>query len=388
MIGPVALVVSCLTEGLLLVDGGCVEHVDHVPTAGLAVGLLGAARALHEPSETALAGDLILEGGRRLRIPGLVDVHELTWDGELLACVSTLTNEVLWADRSGRVVRRWGAPGQGDCWHLSGLVAHRGHLLVTAFGRFARHRDWAEADRDREGLVVEANSGRVVRRRLSSPHSPRVVGGRLAFCDSGRGDLVVGDRRVHLGGWTRGLTIVDDDLVVGVSAPRGTEGLARLVRVRASDLAPVGRVDLPVREVFDIATLSRERARALALPASEAMTMPALRPTDLRAALEVPRALTLAPGALADVDCTVTNLACAPLATARPFPIHVVSRWTPSSRALWSSLPGVLEPGRSTVLQTRVLAPAGPGRYTLEIGLVQEGVAWLDGAARAEVCVA
>lgn len=387
MIAPVALVVSCLSEGLLLVDGGCVEHVDRVPTAGLAVGPLGAARALHEPSETSPAGEVVLEGGRRLRIPGLVDAHELGWDGGLLACVSTLTNEVLWADYHGRVVRRWRAPGQGDCWHLSGLAAQRGRVLVTAFGRFARHRDWAEADRDREGLVVEATSGRVVRRGLTSPHSPRVVGGRLAFCDSGRGDFVVGDRRVHLGGWTRGLVDLGDAFVVGVSALRGTEGRAQLVRVRPRDLAPVGRIDLPVREVFDIAVLARERARGLALPAPEPVSMPALRPADLRTAFEAPRALTLAPGTLADVACTVTNLAAAPLATARPFPVFVVSGWTPSSRALWSWLPGVIEPGRTTVLQARVLAPERSGRYALEIGLVQEGVAWLAGAARTEVCV-
>src|SRR5215210_7449655 len=102
---PVAFVVSCLSEGLLLVDGDRVERLDYLPSSGLANGGSSTARALHDPAETATAGTILTPNDRSLRVPGLADVHELAWDGDLLACVSTLTNDVLWVDRKGGIAR-------------------------------------------------------------------------------------------------------------------------------------------------------------------------------------------------------------------------------------------------------------------------------------------
>ena len=379
---PVAFAVSCLAEGLFLVDGDRVDRLDYVPSAGLAVG----ARAVHDPAETATSGRILLADGRSLRVPGLRDVHELTWDRELLACVSTLANEVLWVDGGGRVVRRWAAPGAGDCWHLSGITSAKASVLVTAFGRFGSHRDWAEADRDGAGFVVELPSRRFVARGLSSPHSPRLVDGRLAVCDSGRGEFVVGSRRVQLGGWTRGLAVTDTEFVVGVSTRRGTSGQAHLALLRRSDLGVVRRVRLPVREVFDVVELSQAAARALARPGLAPPPTTPLRPADLRASVEAPAALRLAPRALATLSCTVTNLGTSRLASSPPHPVSLVASWRPESRALWSPLPRPLEPGERTRARARILVPA-PGSYVLELRLVQGSVAWLDGAAHVAVTV-
>lgn len=383
----VALVVSCLSEGLLLVEGDRVERLDDVPSAGLAVCVRHAARAVHQPAETAQAGEVSLEGGRKLRVPGLRDAHGLVWDGDLLACVSTLSNAVLWVDQRGRVIRRWQANGQGDCWHLSGIGVDRGRVLATAFGRFRRHRDWAERPRDGVGFVLELPSGRVVASGLSSPHSPRVLADALALCDSGRGEVRLGQRRVRLGGWTRGLAATSEGLAVGVSAPRGSRGRAHLAVLRASDLVVVRRIPLPVREVFDVAELTADRARALALrEPSQEPTVP-LRPSDLRAAVASPPRLRVTPNELTDVPCLVTNLGWSPLVSAPPHPVAVVSAWKPESRALWSPLLRPVEPGASVLVLVRTLAPSRPGRYELVLRVVQEGVAWFEGLARTEVTV-
>jgi Domain of unknown function (DUF4915) len=315
-------------------------------------------------------------------------VHELAWSGDLLACVSTLANAVLWIDPRGRVVRRWQAPGEGDCWHLSGIAAAGDTVLVTAFGRFGSHRGWAEADRNDTGFVVELPSGRIVARGLSSPHSPRLVAGQLAVCDSGRGELVVGGRRVSLGGWTRGVAVAEDELAVGVSARRGSGGRAHVAVLRRSDLEVSRRVALPAREVFDVASLTAERAKALARQGPVELPTFPLRPADLRAAIEGPAGLRLAPGALATAVCTVTNLGSARFASALPHPIALVAAWRSAGRALWSPLPHSLEPGERSAVLFRLMAPRRPGRHDLELRLVQEGVAWLDGVARAEVTVA
>src|SRR5918999_2839333 len=94
----VAFAVSCLDEGLLLVEGSRVERLDRVPSAGLAAGPNGVARAVHDPAETSTAGRVLRRVGRDLSVEGLRDVHELAWNGELLACTSTLGNAVLWVD--------------------------------------------------------------------------------------------------------------------------------------------------------------------------------------------------------------------------------------------------------------------------------------------------
>jgi hypothetical protein len=384
---PVAFVVSSLTEGLLLVDGDSVEHLDRIPTTGLADGPHGVARAVHDPAETATDGWILFSGGAERRVPGLADAHELAWSGDLLGCVSTLENAVLWADRRGRVVRRWQAPGRGDCWHLNGLTTVGTGALATAFGRFPSHRDWAESDRDGAGVVVELPGGRIVASGLSCPHSPRLVGGRLAVCDSGRGELVVGDRRIGLGGWTRGLAVTESELVVGVSAARAAAGRAHLAVLRRSDLRVARRIRLPVREVFGVLELSPARARALARPGpSPARTTP-LRPADLRVAIEPPPPLRLEPGALATVTCTVTNLGSARLASTPPHPVALVASWSSAGRALWSPLARPLGPGERRAVRARLLAPTEPGAHVLELRLVQEAVAWLEGVALVEVMV-
>ncbi len=382
-----AFVVSCLSEGLLLVDGDRVERLDSVPSAGLAAAPTRTARAVHDPAETATTGQILFPGCGSWRVPGLRDAHELAWDGDLLACVSTLENAVLWVDPGGRVVRRWNAPGDGDCWHLSGVASAGAGLLVAAFGRFGSHRAWAEADRACAGFVLELPSARVVASGLTSPHSPRLVDGTLLVCDSGRGELVVGSRRVRVGGWPRGVAVTATELAVGVSAPRGTQGHAHLVLVRRSDLSVTRRVPLPVREVFDVAELSAPEALALACPRPALSSTTPLRPADLRAGVEAPESLRLAAGALSTLGCVVTNLGSSTLASASPYPVALVTSWHPGGRALWSPLPRALEPGESSGAPARVLAPAIPGAYRLELRLVQEGVAWLDGRALADVAV-
>lgn len=391
-----SVIVSCLSEGLLLVDGGRVETLDGLPTAGLAIGSRLIARARHDPAETALDGDVLLYGAagleRTMRIDGLADAHDVAWDGGLLACVSTLRNAVLRV-RDGRVVERKALPGEGDCHHLSGLVRHRGRLLVTSFGCFRGHRDWAEAPRDGAGLLVDVDSGVTVLDGLHSPHTPRLLGDGLALCDSGRSALLVLDcnyrprRRVLLRGWTRGIAATSRAVYVGESARRGEPGTASLAVLRRRDLALVARLPLPVREVYDLAVLSPARARELATPYRPPVPMAALRLADLRAEVTAPVGLALRPGALADVHCTVTNRARVPLATAPPHPVSVAATWTPAGRALWSPLPGRLEPGEQTRCRVRVLAPARPGRYRLELGVVQEGVSTLAGSASVEATV-
>ena len=389
------IAVSCLDEGLVLLDAGRVEQIDRFPTTGLARAGGRIARARFDPAETARTGEVLLYGpdgiDKKLAVPGLADPHDLAWDGGLLVAVSPLGNAVSWIDGSGHVVRRWEPPGTGDCRHLNGVAVHAGRVLVTAFGRFARHREWAVRSRDGVGVLLDAASDAVVAAGFSSPHSPRVVDGRLLLCDSGRSDLVAltpegrVERRVRLSGWTRGIAVAGDHVYVGESARRGEEGLASVAVLSRPGLTLVDRVELPVREVYDLLALPRGATRMLATSPPSQPLMSALPSADLRVAICLDELRPLRRGELADVRCSVTNLGRTPLATAPPHPVSIASRWAGSTRCLWSPLPGAIRAGETARCTVRLLAPERPGRHELHLALVQEGVAWLAGGVATEV---
>ena len=392
------IAVSCLDEGLVLLDGRRVEQIDRLPTTGLARSGSRVARARFDPTETARTGEILLYGpgglDRRLSVAELADPHDLAWDEELLVAVSPLGNAVSWIDAEGHVVRRWQPPGTGDCRHLNGVAVHAGRVLVTAFGRFARHREWAVRNREGTGILLDAASDTVVAVGFSSPHSPRVVDGRLLLCDSGRSDLVAltpggrVERRVRLTGWTRGIAVAGDHVYVGESVRREEEGSATVAVLTREGLVLVDRVELPVREVYDLLALPRGATRRLATSSPSPPPMPALASTDLQVAIHLGELRPFRPGELTDVHCSVTNLGGAPLATAPPHPVSIASHWEPPTRCLWSPLPGAIHAGETARCTVRLLAPDRPGGHELHVALVQEGVDWLAGGVTAKVEVA
>jgi hypothetical protein len=392
------IAVSCLDEGLVLLDGSRVEQIDLLPTTGLACSGSRIARARFDPAETARTGEVLLYGpdglDKRLAVLGLADPHDLAWDGELLVAVSTLGNAVFWIDDEGHVAGRWEPPGTGDCGHLNGVAVHEGRVLVTAFGHFARHREWAVGARDGKGILLDAESDTVVAAGFSSPHSPRVFERRLLLCNSGRSELVVltprgrVERRVQLSGWTRGIAVAGDHVYVGESARRGEEGSATVAVLTWERLVLVDRVELPVREVYDLLALPRGATRGLATSFPLQRSMPALAPSELHASIHPDELGPLRTGELTDVHCRVTNLGRTPLATAPPHPVSIASRWEASTRCLWSPLPGAVSAGETARCTVRVLTPDLPGNHELHLALVQEGVAWLAGEVVAKVEVA
>lgn len=193
----------------------------------------------------------------------LREPHSAMWRDRRLVVVSTLTNSILWLAHDGSVVRRWRLPGEGDSCHLNSLATRHGHLLVSAFGRFREHREWADPERwAGRGIVIDVASGREVLSGFSAPHNPVWLGDGWLICNSAEGTLLRLDRRgaaqaeVHLSGWTRGLVVSPDRVHVGVSAHRvrGAErGHAFVAELTRDGLEERHRWDLPSREIYDLA---------------------------------------------------------------------------------------------------------------------------------------
>lgn len=227
---------------------------------------------------------------------GDIDVHDIAVDGDhrpvfvntLFGCLARPSEA-----RSFRPI--WQPPfvsklAPEDRCHLNGLAMRDGKpAFVTAVSR----SDVADGWRDRRtsgGVVVDVDSGEVVVDGLSMPHSPRWHDGRLWVLNSGTGFLGAIDLErgafepvCFCPGYARGLTIVSDFAVVGLSRPRGNATFADLplavnlaqrdadarcglhvVDLRTGDAVHWLRIEGVVTELYDVATLQGVR-RPMAL---------------------------------------------------------------------------------------------------------------------------
>ena len=431
-----AIVVSGFGEddtggGLFLVDGGRVERLDYVSSNGVAVAGDRFVRTIRSAREVESVGELLVYDKRGVeryfRVDALADAHDVAWDGENYVAVSTLTNKVLWISPGGDVVREWRAPGAGDCWHLNSLFVHDGTVYVSAFGRYRRHREWAEQPRDGAGFVLDLETGREVLTGLSSPHTPRRFDGAWTVCNSAAGEVVQLDaegevvRRVELGGWTRGIAVSDDLVFVGVSAARyggNAPETANVAVLSRTTWDVVGRFLLPCREVYDVVLVPTPLVEGLrrgfrtngsrveeqdqyALFREVGVTPSRLwacgDPLPLEAmrariAAELPDALTT--DELVEVECSLENLGNAILVSAPPNRVILSYRWfdpetgrqLDGGAPLRSPLPAPAPPRRPLQGRLRVLAPSVPGEFLLRVTLVQEGVAWFDDVDERSSC--
>jgi hypothetical protein len=274
---PMYLVASCLGDGdtgggLLYYDGKGWIALDDVATTGLCVSGNELIRMLWAPRQVA-EGTAILHynaGGleRQIRVEGLMDPHDVLWDGRHYIAVSSLQDSVVWVSSEGRAMRRY-QPAQGDdCWHLNCLLLHESVLYATAFGRFAEPRGWVPHKLEGTGMLFRVDTGADVLSGICCPHTPRRVGDDWIVCSSATSELLVfragrheTPERVQLQDWVRGLAITDRHIFAGESVNRQLTTEVRNATVAVLDRgtkAVLGRLTLPYREVYDIVPVSPE----------------------------------------------------------------------------------------------------------------------------------
>lgn len=243
--------------------------------------------------ENALAEGGTHDGYDALFVPQLayttgdIDVHDIAVDAEhkpvfvntLFGCLARPSET-----RSFRPV--WRPPflsklAPEDRCHLNGLAMRDGS---PAFVTAASRSDVADGWRDRRtsgGIVIDVESEQIVAEGLSMPHSPRWHDGRLWVLNSGTGFLGTVD--VERGvfepvcfcpGFARGMTIVGDYAVIGLSKPRDNKTFADLplaanlqkrdtdarcglhiVDLRTGDAVHWLRIEGVVAELYDVVAL-------------------------------------------------------------------------------------------------------------------------------------
>ncbi|HVC95452.1 MAG TPA: TIGR03032 family protein [Pirellulales bacterium] len=220
---------------------------------------------------------------RASHVTGNVLIHEMAYGagGELwfvntrFSCLATL-------DRESSFSPRWRPPfvtelEPSDRCHLNGLAMADGKpAYVTALGESNEMAGW-RPNKARGGLVMDVDSGEIIARGLSMPHSPRWYAGRLWVCDSGSGTLGFVDLQTGryeavaaTPGFTRGLDFAGNLAFVGLSQVREsavfsgipiTERLAAeertcgvcVVDLRRGETIALLKFESGVQEVFAVA---------------------------------------------------------------------------------------------------------------------------------------
>jgi uncharacterized protein (TIGR03032 family) len=167
------------------------------------------------------------------RVTGEIDVHDVAVedDGRVLFA-NTLFSCLARPSERHSFEPVWRPPfvsklAPEDRCHLNGLAMEDGRArFVTAVATTDTAGGWRQHRAD-GGVIVDVDSGEIVARGLSMPHSPRLHRGELWALSSGRGeigrvDLASGrfEPLAFCPGYLRGLAFVGDTAVVGLSKPR------------------------------------------------------------------------------------------------------------------------------------------------------------------------
>jgi hypothetical protein len=222
---------------------------------------LAIARGINEQTRVDLHDRNGLVWSRRL--PRCFDPHSalLLESGEIAIC-STGTNEVIFLNADGVETRRWSPEpkAEADSWHLNALGCADGRIYATCFGKFSTFRGWEGKIAD-AGLIMEVESGRTVVTGLSAPHDPCRIDRGWLVNDSHHSNIVfvpdggTPQTIAKAPGFSRGLAVLPEHLVVGFSSPRDrnrTGGTAAIVVVERGSNRIVKSINVPYPEIGTI----------------------------------------------------------------------------------------------------------------------------------------
>ncbi len=224
---------------------------------------------------------------RRSHVTGNVLIHEMAYGaGGQLWFVNTRFSCLATLDPEASFTPRWRPPfvtelEPSDRCHLNGLAMVDGRpKYVTALGETNENAGW-RPNKAKGGILMDVDTGEILCRGLSMPHSPRWYGGRLWVCESGSGTLGTVDLKTGryeavaaVPGFTRGLDFAGDLAFVGLSQVREsavfsgipiTERLAPqertcgvcVVDLRRGETVALLKFTSGVQEVFAVALLAR-----------------------------------------------------------------------------------------------------------------------------------
>jgi uncharacterized protein (TIGR03032 family) len=169
---------------------------------------------------------------RTVHFTGECHMHDMVFSGDAIIGANTNFSCICRIDGSFAFTPLW-RPNfisqlrPEDRCHLNGFAGQGGKLrYVTALAVTNTERGWRN-EPDSGGVLIEAETNRILRDDLCMPHSPRLVGDELYVLNGGEGEVLRIDRAsgrdtvlATLPGFTHGLCERDGVLFVGLSQNR------------------------------------------------------------------------------------------------------------------------------------------------------------------------
>lgn len=223
---------------------------------------------------------------RQTWITGDIDIHDVAFGAigpvfvnTLFSCIATVSDgfsfRPLWRPS---FISRLAAE---DRCHLNGLAMQDGH---PRYATCVSRSDVSDGWRDRRvtgGIVLDVTSDEIVTEGLSMPHSPRMRNGKLWLLNSGTGEFGWIDPATgkfsaltFCPGYARGLALIGDYAVIGLSLPRDNRTFQGLpldgalkdhdaeprcgllvVDLNTGDTVDWVRIEGVITELFDVAFL-------------------------------------------------------------------------------------------------------------------------------------
>jgi|SRR5579859_2051589 len=203
------------------------------------------------------------------------DAHSLAWSDGKLYVASSGTDQVVELEMKGAEVaseRAYLQSAHGeraDINHINGLCDSPDGLIMSAFG-LRTEASWASAT---NGFIMNVRRRERMRTGLQHPHTPFLLDGSIAFCESRKTSVetVLGDRHQVLAGYTRGICRWGEDLMVATSVGRKTSrstgkvienpgvvgevaGACTINRLKVVDFSLISTFNAPpaVSEIYDL----------------------------------------------------------------------------------------------------------------------------------------
>jgi len=252
--------------GLLHVHEGRVHKIDMLDTTGLFVHKRKLLRGI-QPALVIAYGERVVELNPADVAFG--DIHDVLIHDDRYYLVGTWGNEVVCVDSAGVELERWKFPGEDDSWHINCIAIWNGRIVFSAFGEFSGHREY-KGKSTGTGFVRDLLTGETLISGLTQPHSLVSVEGDLLVANSGarqllqyRSDGTI-RRKLYIDGYVRGLAISGEMLYLGLSksrnAPLDDVSGGTLLALDKTTWSEVGRLPLPVNEVYSILPMAAEDA--------------------------------------------------------------------------------------------------------------------------------
>lgn len=250
---------------------------------------------------------------RSVHFTGNIDIHEMNWSSDdQLWLVNTRFSCLCTLDKDHSFHPRWrpsfvSALSPEDRCHLNGLAMRDGKpRYVTALGETDTRGEW-RSNKVSGGILMDIESGEVLLRGLSMPHSPRWYRNKLWVLESGKGSLCLVDLQKRtlktvatMPGFTRGIDFIGPLAFIGLSKVRETavfSGL-QITKDLTERSCGVWVVNIESGETLGFLRFESDVAEIFAVQVLQGIGFPELLPSD---APMVGETYVLPDEALADV---------------------------------------------------------------------------------------